>query len=175
MRHTARLQHIKRAISFTVQFNVAHKKPGVHDGRNLNVGSLDRLSARRQVRQKSRHAPLLQEIDQANEHGVRIALVSRLDQAADWIKNDHSWLEILNDLVNNRQVHFQSIERGPAGMKLQKVFLRPLFQVQADRSHIANQLARRFLERKIEATLAAPPSGVNKVRRETSLAGSGRS
>jgi len=65
-------------------------------------------------------------VDEANQHGVCVAQVASLDQAADRIDHDDLRLEVVNNLVNDRQVHLKTEERGPAGMKLKQVFLAPL-------------------------------------------------
>ena len=99
-----------------------------------------RISAAGQVGQKAGHSSLLQEVDQADQHNVRVAPVPCLDQAAHGIENHDFRLKLLNDLVNDRQVHLQAVERRPAGMEAKQILLGPLREVQADGPHIANQL-----------------------------------
>ena len=55
-------------------------------------------------------------------------------------------------------------------MKLQKSFIDPLLQIQANGFHVPDELPWRLLKRKIQAALAAPASGINDVCRQTRLA-----
>jgi hypothetical protein len=59
-------------------------------------------------------------------------------------------------------------------MKLKQIFPDPLLQIQSNRSHVANQLAGRFLEREIKAAFTPAACGIDKVCGHTGLAGSRR-
>ena len=83
------------------KLDVPHEEPRVDDGGNFHVGSSPTpLHRTLRLVRKAGHFPLLQEVDQANQHDVRIAPVAGLDQAAHRIENHHLGLKVLHDLVN---------------------------------------------------------------------------
>ena len=47
--HTTRLENVQGAVPFTAQFDISHKQPRIHDGRNLHVSLLYRVSSGGQI------------------------------------------------------------------------------------------------------------------------------
>ena len=75
-----------------------------------------------------------------------------------------------DELDRAGEVHFQAVMKCPHGLKLEQSLFHPLLQVDPDRAHVAHDLAGRFLEGNVEASLAAPAGGFGKSRRHARLA-----
>jgi len=172
MRHAARLQNVQGAVALATQFNGANEQPGIHDGGDLHVGFLDGFPPEVRFVRKPVTSRCFRKSMRRINNGVCVAQVASLDQAADRIDHDDLRLEVVNNLVNDRQVHLKTEERGPAGMKLKQVFLAPLGEVDADRLHVSHELPGRFLEGKINATFPPAAGGIDKLRGQTGFAGS---
>ena len=102
------------------------------------------------------HLIHFQEIHQPHQHRFDFGLIASDDETGQRINNHDLRFEGLDRFVHRRQVHFQARKRGAVRLELEQTFLHPRFQVDPDRTHIAHDLAGRFLEGKIEGTLAAP-------------------
>ncbi len=66
-------------------------------------------------------------------------------------------------------MRFESIQRGTRRMEPEKTFFHPLLQVDPDRTHIADELARRFFEREEENTLPPPACRIHELRGDARL------
>jgi hypothetical protein len=60
-------------------------------------------------------------------------------------------LEFVYEIVHFYQVHLQTIECRTDPMEEQEAVFYPWFKVQADGSHVANDLVLGFLESKVQA------------------------
>src|SRR5262249_28944247 len=67
-------------------------------------------------------------------------------------------------------MRLKSMQGWPRSMHQERSILDPPRQVDSDRSHVANQLLRRLLEREVQAPLAAGARRVSEMGGETRLA-----
>ena len=82
-------------------------------------------------------------------------------------------LNCLYRLVHGHQMHLQPVQ-GRAGVaEFEQTLFHPLFQVDADGAHVADDLVAGLLEGEIEAALAAPAGGVDEMGGHARFAGSG--
>src|SRR5262249_55899404 len=81
-----------------------------------------------------------------------------------------AWLELLYQLVDRHQVHFETVEAGSRRVELQPALLDPRLEVQANRAHVAGDLPGGFLEGQVQAALAALARGVGEVGGHAALA-----
>ena len=82
--------------------------------------------------------------------------------------------ELLNVLQLQADMRLHADTRRTHRMESQESAVHPFLQVDADRAHVAHDLRGRFLEREIQAALAAPAGRIDEMRREAGLAGAGR-
>src|SRR5262245_27041659 len=123
----------------------------------------------RQMREHGRDLARLQEVDQAQQHRLRLLGGSGVDEVADRVGDDYGGLELLHHLVDPYQVHFQAVEGGSRGIYLDDALLDRWLEIHADAAHVANELLGRLLEREVEHPLAALRRLVREMRRETRL------
>src|SRR5262249_11294003 len=91
-------------------------------------------------------------------------------QIVDRIDDDHAWLELLYQLVDRHQGHFETVEAGPRRVELQPTLLDPRLEGQTNGAHVAGGLPRGFLEGQVQAALTAPTRGVGEVGSHAALA-----
>src|SRR5512134_2518788 len=90
-------------------------------------------------------------------------------EIADGIDHHHSRVEVVDLPVHHREVHLETVLRRPGGMESKQALADPRLEVEADGSHVANELAEGFLEREVETPLAPPARRVHEVCGDTRL------
>ena len=63
------------------------------------------------------------------------------EEAGDRIDHHHPRRKLLHQLVDHRQVHLQAIHHRARGLDAQQPLLDPRRQIDADRAHVAHELA----------------------------------
>jgi len=90
-----------------------------------------------------------------------------------WVDHDHIRPEALQVAVHARQMHLQSVEAGPRGLKPQQAAFGPRPQVQPDGQGIPADFVGTLLENEEHAALAACTGGVGEMAADCRLARAG--
>src|SRR5438270_1005436 len=98
--------------------------------------------------------------------------VTDRNQVGNRINHYHGRLEFLNFVIDGREMALQPRCRGPGSVNAQETAINPLFQVLADGTHIAKNLAGRFFISEVEGAL---PPRTGSARESGSEAGFARS
>ena len=147
----------------------------ISDETPTSVASM-RHAACREVREHRGDLLRLQEVDQAQQHRLRVVRGAARDEVADRI-DDHraSAAKLDHELVDLDEVRFEAVQRGPRGVQLQQCRCADHgSRFDADRAHVADQLARRLLERENTGSVRRACRSRGEVRREARLARAGR-
>ncbi len=116
----------------------------------------------------------LQKIDQPREHGPHFVQRADHEQIGDRVHDHDAGLEAGDVFVGHQQHFFDPAVGRTRRMELQQPLADPRLEVDADRAHVADDLPGRFLEREIQAALAAAAGRIHEMRRHAGLAGAGR-
>src|SRR5208337_3273838 len=108
-----------------------------------------------QAREKGGYALHFQAVDEAHHCGFYFGGVAYGNQVGNWVHNYHGWFEVPYELVHTEQVHFKPEKSGARCVKMEQSIIKPGLEVDADGTHIAYDLAFRFLEGQIETSFAA--------------------
>ncbi len=149
-------------------FDVLEDHPGVHQRGNAGpireigvIGSETRVEGRDPLR--------FQVIDQAGQHSAHVDRAACLDQVCHGVDDDGPGPEVPDEPVHPDQVHLEAAEFRPRRVKRHEPFPGPSGQVEADGTHVPEDLALRFLEGEEEGTPAAAAQDVGKVGRQAGL------
>src|SRR5690606_37440359 len=84
-----------------------------------------------------------------------VAAARLVGEAGDRVDNDGRRLKPLHLAVDGRQMHLETMRRRAAGVEPQETTLYGCVQVHPDRTHVAHDLLRRFLESEVDGAPAA--------------------
>ncbi|OOO01300.1 MAG: hypothetical protein USCGTAYLOR_02494 [Chromatiales bacterium USCg_Taylor] len=97
----------------------------------------------------------LEEVDHPHQHRLGLGGRADVEERGDRVHDHHAGMELVGQLVECGQVHFQAVGGGAGGVEAQDALFQPGRQVQAEGAHVADQLALRLLEGEVQAALAA--------------------
>src|SRR5687767_4123448 len=111
MGHAARLKDVKPPVALPVELDVAQQQPGVHQRGNAEFRPLKNRAARGQADEESGNLPRLEQVDQTEKHRVDLNAFSDGNEVADRVDDNRVRLEVLDVLVNRRQVRLETEQR----------------------------------------------------------------
>ena len=82
-----------------------------------------------------------------------------------WVEDDNLGLLARHDLVEPRQVVFQTDHRGSCRVDEEHVLVYPALHVEAHRTHVASDLRARLLEREVHGLVPVAAGRINEMRR----------
>ena len=154
VRHPAGLEHVQHPVVLAVALHGLDEQPGVDERRDLLVG-LGRLSLGGQAGEQRGDAPGLQEVDLPGEHRGHVGAGADAQQVGDRVHDDHGGIELADEPLHGEQVRLEAEQAGAEAAELQQAGVDPLLQVDADRGHVAHDLAPRTPRRR--STCARSP------------------
>ena len=174
--YPGRLEHVEGAVALAIGLDVAEQEPRVHQGGDSHLGVLGADAADRhgEAGVDSRDFPLLEEVDQAHESRLDVAVQGVEREVADRIHHDQGGTKSFHDVMHHQEVLFQALEGGTGGVDLEESLFHPLAKVEADRVEIAQQLIGRFLVGEKKTAFSPPAGGVDEGTADAALAGAGR-
>jgi hypothetical protein len=107
--HAARLKHVQGAVPLAAQLDVAHEQPRIDQRRDGDLRGFQRCIARCQVGEQGGNVFSLQVIHQPHQHRLRLTDRASRQEVADWVEDHDLRFELLDQLVDRREVHFQAV------------------------------------------------------------------
>ena len=127
-----------------------------------------------QAREQGRDLLGLEEVDQPHQHRLGFDRRAGAEERGDRVHDHHAGLELVDQLVECGEVHFQAVGTGTGRVEAQQALLRPGLQIQADGAHVTDHLALGLLEGEVQAALAASAGRVGEVGSQARLASARR-
>ena len=101
-------------------------------------------------------------IDKARKHGFDVFSYAHVYEVGDGVKDDNRRLEFIDVSEHIDEMHLQAEGHGTQGTNLEQSLIYPGPEVDANRAHVADDLAGGLLEGKPQAALAACDGGALK-------------
>ena len=167
VRNAARLEHVQHPVALAVGFDATQQDPGVHQRRDAHFSVFLLDSGFGQAVEDRRDVTRFQKIDQTGQHRAALQIIPERQKRRQRVEDNHLRFQLFDHLMDFHQMHFQSIQRGARRFEAQQTIFAARAEVEADGAHVADNLPRTLFAGEINAALATPASGLDKVRRET--------
>ena len=172
MGHAAGLEDVEQAVALAVEFDVADEEPGIHDGRDADVGAFLVAGGGGEGGEDGGDLFGFEIVDEAGEHGVDFAFAAGgAEEVGDGVEDAGGGLEVGDVLVDHGEVHFEAVGGGAGAEEFDEAFLFVLCEVEADGGGVAEDLGFRFFEGEVEAAFAALRGFLSEVAGDGGFAG----
>ena len=116
-----------------------------------------------QIDQQRRNLARFEKIDKPHDHRLRLPGRVALREVADRIDDDRGRLHALDELVDRHEMHFEAMHCRARGVKVQQAIVDPATEVEADGSHVADELRFRLFEREVQTPFAASAGRIHEM------------
>ena len=170
--HTAGFEDIEPPVALPICFDITEHDPGIHERGDADCRFINTFCEK--ACEKACYAIHLHEINEAGQDRLHFRRFADGKKVGYRVDDHNSRFELLDELVHHDQVHLKDVYARAHIVEAQKPFLLPWGKVNAYGAHVSHDLLSRFLESKIEATLATLAGLVRKVGRNAGLPRAGR-